>query len=243
MKSRFITMCAVGALVATSALSTVGIADAKDTIRVRLAEYSTKTGPYFKGLAAKYNTMQDTVEVQVEHLPWPEMQQQLVTDISAGTAPDISHMATRWMAGFAKDGALAPIEGLMSDSFTQSFVPTFLDLQKQDGHTWGLPIAASARGLFINKELFAKAGIAEAPKTWDETLAAAKKSARLTTRFTALVFRAMISTPKDTGFIRCGPMVATLLAKTEKAALRARRLLQQPKTIFASSRKASPNPA
>jgi multiple sugar transport system substrate-binding protein len=179
MKSRFITMCAVGALVATSALSTVGIADAKDTIRVRLAEYSTKTGPYFKGLAAKYNTMQDTVEVQVEHLPWPEMQQQLVTDISAGTAPDISHMATRWMAGFAKDGALAPIEGLMSDSFTQSFVPTFLDLQKQDGHTWGLPIAASARGLFINKELFAKAGIAEAPKTWDETLAAAKKISAL----------------------------------------------------------------
>ena len=77
--------------------------------------------------------MQGNVEVKVEHLPWPEMQQQLVTDISAGTAPDISHMATRWMAGFAKDGALAPIEGLMSDSFKQSFVPTFLDLQKQDG--------------------------------------------------------------------------------------------------------------
>lgn len=179
MNSRFLTACAAGALLAASAISAASVAYAKDTIRVRLAEYSTKTGPFFKGLAEKYNTMQDSVEVKVEHLPWPEMQQQLVTDISAGTAPDISHMATRWMAGFAKDGALAPIEGLMSDSFRQSFVPTFLDLQKQDGHTWGLPIAASARGMFINKELFAKAGIASAPKTWDETLEAAKKISAL----------------------------------------------------------------
>ncbi len=179
MKLKFINMCAVGVLVAASTLVSVGVADAKDTIRVRLAEYSTKTGPFFIKLAEEYNSMQNDVTVKVEHLPWPEMQQQLITDISAGTAPDISHMATRWMAGFAKDGALAPIEGIMSDSFTNSFVPTFLDLQKQDGHTWGLPIAASARGLFINKDLFAQAGIANAPTTWDEAYAAAKKISAL----------------------------------------------------------------
>ncbi len=179
MKSRFMKILAVGAIVATSTVMNVNIADAKDTIRVRLAEYSTKTGPFFKELAEKYNAMQSNVTVKVEHLPWPEMQQQLITDISAGTAPDISHMATRWMAGFAIDGALAPIEGLMSNSFTNSFVPTFLDLQKQGGHTWGLPIAASARGLFINKDLFAKAGIANAPATWEEAYAAAEKISAL----------------------------------------------------------------
>ena len=175
MKTKFMTLCALGALAVASTLTLSTVAYAKDTVRVRLAEYSTKTGPYFIELAKKYNAMQNDVTVKVEHLPWPEMQQQLITDISAGTAPDISHMATRWMAGFAKDGALAPIEGLMSNKFRDSFVPTFLDLQKQDGHTWGLPIAASARGLFINEELFAKAGIAAAPSTWDEALAAAKK--------------------------------------------------------------------
>lgn len=148
---------------------------AKDTVRVRFAEYSAKTGPFFQDLAAKFNAANPDIEVKVEHLPWPEMQQQLVSDISAGTAPDISHMATRWMAGFAKDGALAPIDELVSPGFADTFVPTYLDLQKQDGKTWGLPIAASARGLFYNKKLLEQAGVANPPKTWDEAFEAAKK--------------------------------------------------------------------
>ena len=174
MGKRLLGALILGIAAAITALS-AGSAWAKDTVRVRVAEYSTKTGPFFQGLAEKFNAANPDIEVKVEHLPWPEMQQQLVSDISAGTAPDISHMATRWMAGFAKDGALAPIEGLMSAGFADTFVPTYLDLQKQDGHTWGLPIAASARGLFYNKKLFEQAGIANAPKTWDETLEAAKK--------------------------------------------------------------------
>jgi len=167
-----ITVAALG----VAMIGSVSVAAlAKDTVRVRFAEYSSNTSEHFAGVAARFNASQNDIEVVVETLPWPEMQQQLITDISAGTAPDISHMATRWMAGFAKDGALAPIEGLMSDAFTASFVPTYLDLQKQDGHTWGLPIAASARGMFYNKDLFAKAGITDIPTTWDETLAAAEK--------------------------------------------------------------------
>lgn len=172
MAKRLLSALIVGTAVA---IAMTGSVWAKDTVRVRVAEYSTKTGPFFQGLAEKFNAANPDIEVKVEHLPWPEMQQQLTTDISAGTAPDISHMATRWMAGFAKDGALAPIEGLMSTGFADTFVPTYLDLQKQGDHTWGLPIAASARGLFYNKKLLEKAGVATPPKTWDEAFEAAKK--------------------------------------------------------------------
>ncbi|WIY25795.1 ABC transporter substrate-binding protein [Parasedimentitalea psychrophila] len=156
-----------------------GQAMSAETVRVRFAEYSSNTEAHFQEVAAKFNASQSDIVVEIETLPWPEMQQQLITDISAGTAPDISHMATRWMAGFAVDGVLAPIEGLMSDDFADSFVPTYLDLQKQEGHTWGLPIAASARGLFVNNELLAKAGIDAAPSTWDEAYDAAIKIAAL----------------------------------------------------------------
>lgn len=173
-RSKFGRVIAMGVAAATFAGLT-GLAEAKEIVRARFAEYSTKTGPHFQELARKFNEANPDIEVRVEHLPWPEMQQQLISDISAGTAPDISHMATRWMAGFAQDGVLAPIEDLMSPGFADTFVPTYLDLQKQDGHTWGLPIAASARGLFYNKGLFEKAGIQDVPKTWDEVLEVAKK--------------------------------------------------------------------
>lgn len=174
MHSKFLKGLAVAALgVAMTGSISVG-ALAKDTVRVRIAEYSLKTNAHFTSVVDAFNSSQSDIEVVLETLPWPEMQQQLITDISAGTGPDISHMATRWMAGFSKDGALAPIEGLMSDAFTASFVPTYLDLQKSDGHTWGLPIAASARGMFYNKDLFEKAGVTSVPTTWAETLEAAK---------------------------------------------------------------------
>src|ERR671934_14862 len=38
-----------------------------------------------------------------------------------------------------------------------------------------MPILSSARAFFYNRDLFAKAGIAAPPKTWDEFLEAAKK--------------------------------------------------------------------
>lgn len=179
MTNRLRNLCssvAMGAAcTALAGLMMVGAAEAKDIVRVRIAEYSAKTGGFFEEMAESFNAENADIEVRVEHLPWPEMQQQLITDISAGTAPDISHMATRWMAGFAKDGALAPIEDLMSPGFADTFVPTYLDLQKQDGHTWGLPIAASARGLFYNEDLFEQAGIEDVPTTWNEAFEVATK--------------------------------------------------------------------
>jgi len=48
-----------------------------------------------------------------------------------------------------------------------------------DGVTYGLPVAASARALYYNKELFEQAGIAEPPATWDELKAAAEKISAL----------------------------------------------------------------
>ncbi len=44
-----------------------------------------------------------------------------------------------------------------------------------DGKTWGLPVAASARAMYYNKDLLAKAGVNEPPATWDELEADAKK--------------------------------------------------------------------
>ena len=40
---------------------------------------------------------------------------------------------------------------------------------------YGMPDLSSARALFYNKDLFAKAGIARPPTTWDEFVADAKK--------------------------------------------------------------------
>ena len=43
------------------------------------------------------------------------------------------------------------------------------------GKQYGLPVAASVRALFYNKDIFARAGIAAPPATWDDLIADAKR--------------------------------------------------------------------
>ena len=56
------------------------------------------------------------------------------------------------------------------------FIDTFLSPSVMDGKTYGLPIAASARAMYYNKDLFEKAGSTRPPATWDELKAAAARS-------------------------------------------------------------------
>ena len=52
---------------------------------------------------------------------------------------------------------------------------TFLTPSVLDGKTYGLPVAASARAMYYNKDIFSKAGYDAAPATWDDLKAAAAK--------------------------------------------------------------------
>jgi multiple sugar transport system substrate-binding protein len=63
----------------------------------------------------------------------------------------------------------------MDASFKSRFIGPFLAPGEIGGKVYGLPIAASARGLYYNKDLLAKAGYPDGPKTWDDVIAASKK--------------------------------------------------------------------
>lgn len=63
----------------------------------------------------------------------------------------------------------------MDDAFKGRFIETFLSPSVLEGKTYGLPIAASARAMYYNKDLLAKAGVENPPATWDELRAAATK--------------------------------------------------------------------
>jgi len=70
---------------------------------------------------------------------------------------------------------VAPLDDRMTPEFKGRFIETFLTPSVLEGKTYGLPIAASARAMYYNKDVFAKAGYSEPPQTWDELKAAAQK--------------------------------------------------------------------
>lgn len=146
-----------------------------DVVKVIVADYSIRTASYFAEAEKAFEAANPGTDIRIEVVPWDALGQRLASDIAAGTNPDIAVAGTLWLVDFVKRDVVEPLDGFITDAFRARFVEPFLSAAVMDGKIYGLPIAASARALFYNKELFAKAGIAEAPKTWDELKAAAEK--------------------------------------------------------------------
>jgi multiple sugar transport system substrate-binding protein len=74
-----------------------------------------------------------------------------------------------------KDDVAEPLDGYMDASFKNRFIGPFLAPGEINGKVYGLPIAASARALYYNKDLLAKVGYPNGPKTWNDVIDASKK--------------------------------------------------------------------
>lgn len=105
--------------------------------------------------------------------------QQIKTSIASGVEPDIYYMDIFQFPAFVKDDVLLPMDDLMAKTGIkkEDFIPSLINAFSADGKTYGIPKDFNTLGLFYNKDLFAKAGIAEPTDawTWDDLKAAAAK--------------------------------------------------------------------
>ncbi|MCQ8875561.1 sugar ABC transporter substrate-binding protein [Mesorhizobium sp. LMG17149] len=164
----------VGLMAGMSMLAIAAQADAGE-VRVTVAEYSAKTAPYFADVKKEFEAANPGITVKFEVVPWDVLLQKLTTDITAGTNADLSIIGTRWLIDFVQQDVAEPLDGYIKPDFKDRFIDTFLSPSIMDGKTYGLPIAASARAMYYNKELFEKAGIAKPPATWTELQEDARK--------------------------------------------------------------------
>jgi multiple sugar transport system substrate-binding protein len=163
-----------GLLAGLSVLALAAQANAGE-VRVTVAEYSSKTGPYFQEVEKAFEAANPGIDVKFEVVPWDVLLQKLTTDITAGTNADLSIIGTRWLIDFVQQDVAEPLDSYITPDFKGRFIDTFLSPSIMDGKTYGLPIAASARAMYYNKELLEKAGVANPPATWAELKDAAAK--------------------------------------------------------------------
>jgi multiple sugar transport system substrate-binding protein len=162
-------LAGAAALVGTTMASQAG------EIRVVLGYYSAETQGLFEGMAKDFMAAHPDDKVDIEVIQWDNLQQRLTTDIAGGTAPDIAMIGTRWLVDYVKNDIAEPIDSYMTPEFKATFIDAFMTPSTFDGKIYGLPVAASARAMYYNKDLFEKAGVANPPQTWDEVVDAAKK--------------------------------------------------------------------
>ena len=145
------------------------------TVRVTIAEYSKGTGPYFDDAAKAFEAANPGTKIQIEIVPWDNLQQKLTTDISAGANADLSVIGTRWLLDYVGQDVVEPLDSYVTPAFRGRFIDTFLTPSVLNGKVYGLPIAGSARAMYYNKDVFKKAGYDALPATWADFRTAAEK--------------------------------------------------------------------
>ncbi|WP_109509401.1 extracellular solute-binding protein [Nocardioides speluncae] len=134
----------------------------------------TNEGPTYEALIKKFNEEYPKVKINYESVPFGEAQNKFKTAAEADSgAPDILRAEVAWVPEFAAAGHLYALDGtpLLDDN---NFLETPLSSNVYDGKTYGVPQVTDTLGLMYNKALFEKAGITEAPTTWQEVEDAAK---------------------------------------------------------------------
>ncbi|MFD3541744.1 extracellular solute-binding protein [Streptomyces sp. NPDC058662] len=146
------------------------------TLRLVAAEYgntpANSSKAFWDKVTDEFTTAHPDVRVEVELLPWADIDREVSRRVKAGKAPDMALMGA--YSDFAAQGKLYPAEELLPVSAEANFLQPLAEAGSVGNSLYGLPFVASSRLLFYNKALFTKAGVADPPKTWSQLKAAAK---------------------------------------------------------------------
>ncbi|WP_049923518.1 extracellular solute-binding protein [Halopiger djelfimassiliensis] len=109
------------------------------------------------------------IEVEHEFLTWADVPDSQVTDIQAGTGPDVDHIASTFLPQQANAGGwvdLSEFEGALPDR--GGFFDQVTDIMDYDGQIHGVPWFWGPLGYLEYDPLIERAGIDGQPDDWDE---------------------------------------------------------------------------
>ncbi|GHD83850.1 extracellular solute-binding protein [Streptomyces naganishii] len=136
---------------------------------------ATNEAPTYQALVKQFEAANKNIKVKYVNVPFDQAQNKFDTAAGSKGAPDILRSEVGWTPAFAKKGYFLPLDGTEALSEQSKFKPNLIKQAQYDGKTYGVPLVTDTLALVYNKALFKKAGITEAPKTWDELKADAAK--------------------------------------------------------------------
>lgn len=140
----------------------------------------------FVTLPNEIKSVQDAVNRLTDAYPWltvnvvnNKTDDDFTKAVTAGDAPDIHvSWAPDSVAQFCTNGSVIDMSNFVQESgldVAGTFPASSLDYTQYQGKQCALPLLVDAYGLYYNKDLFAKAGITDTPKTLTQLLDDAKK--------------------------------------------------------------------
>lgn len=173
-------------LIVFAALSTRAVA-AQDTITINFKSHDYAPREKIdREIIAQFEKDNPNIKVNYTIGPGDDSQYvpQILTAIAGDAGPDMFNILTFLVPDLISSGAVAPVDskamGYASDkALTDLYLPGRLtDFMGSDGKLYALPTEVGNYSLFINTDLFKKAGLdpaKDAPKTWEDLMKIAPK--------------------------------------------------------------------
>ncbi|MGW2723833.1 extracellular solute-binding protein [Streptomyces sp. NPDC001492] len=136
---------------------------------------ATNEAPTYQALVKEFEAANKNIKVKYVNVPFSQAQNKFDTAAGSKGAPDVLRSEVGWTPAFAKKSYFLPLDGTEALKDQSKFQPSLIKQAQYEGKTYGVPFVTDTLALVYNKALFKKAGITEAPKTWDELKADAAK--------------------------------------------------------------------
>lgn len=171
--SRF-SKLALGA--ALGVMASVGLAQAQQVTLTyqswHLAEEPWATS--IKQALATFQEQNPDIKVIPQPISLAQRDVALTTGIRAGQGPDLFQLDAAAVPNYIQNKWVADLTPFMAkedggvDGFMKDFYPSARNFVTQGGEVYGIPHNITAMLIVYNKKLFADAGIAAPPQTWEE---------------------------------------------------------------------------
>lgn len=164
------------ALASTSFLS-LGAAVAQDEVTITIWSLDDANQPALN-LAREFDELEPGIKVEYREIQFDDVVSEAMRAFATGQAPDIIAVDNPEHALFAARGAFLDITDRVAASDVikpENYFPGPLNSVTWDGKLFGVPKATNTIALYYNKDLYAKAGITEPPKTWEELVEVSRK--------------------------------------------------------------------
>jgi|SRR5688572_19718039 multiple sugar transport system substrate-binding protein len=125
-------------------------------------------------IIAEFEKQNPGIRVEVEQLTWATGLEKIQAALASGTQPDVCELGSTWLPRFSYEGVLEDLTSVY-EAERDSFL--MWDSALYNGRVYGLPWVQGSRVLFVNRDLFRRAGLDpdRPPQTWDELLDASRR--------------------------------------------------------------------
>lgn len=132
--------------------------------------------PALEKIIADFNAAHDDIQVKNNPMPWDVIFDKSLAAVRSDDGPDILSLPSDRLPQFAAQGVLESFDDFYADpgNETDKLAPAAVTGARYDGTAYGVPVSYSNIMMYVNKDMFAKAGL-DYPTTWDEFAAAVPK--------------------------------------------------------------------